>query len=159
MRASLRPVRRKVPAIVSAAFVLALMTATSAGAGSLISLPAYAKRADAVCADYHRKTAKLPHVQLSNFPGVAKLARTALVIVTADNKRLRAIPLPSTKRTLVERWLRRGYRVPALLRALRHAAQLENLTKVLTADEALQTNGAKRRALARRLGMCSCTRR
>ena len=27
-----------------------------------------------MCADYHRQAAKLPRVQLSNFPGVVKLA-------------------------------------------------------------------------------------
>jgi len=87
-----------------------------------------------------------------------KLARAALPIVRADNRRLRAIPLPQAKRALVEQWLRRGYRVPKLLKALKHAGQLENLTRVLAANQALQDNGAKRRALARRLGMRACTK-
>jgi len=145
-------------AIAAVACALALVAVTSASASSSITLRAYAKRANAVCADYHRKAANLPRPQLRDFPGVVKLARAALVIVTADNRKLRDIPLPSTKRALVEQWLRRGYRVPKLLRALKHAGQLENLTRVLAANQALQANGAKRRALARRLGMSACTR-
>jgi hypothetical protein len=150
--------RPQTPALAAAVCVVALLAAASARASSSITLRGYAKRADAVCADYHRKAAKLPRVQLSDFPGVVKLARVALPIVRADNRRLRAIPLPQDKRALVEQWLRRGYRVPKLLKALKHAGQLENLTRVLAANQALQDNGAKRRALARRLGMRACTK-
>ena len=82
----------------------------------------------------------------------------APAIVAVDNRRLRAIPLPSSKRALVKEWLGRGYRVPTLLRALKRAGQLENLTRVLAANKALQANGAKRRAFARRLGMRACSR-
>jgi hypothetical protein len=144
-------------AIAAAACALGLLAATSARASSPITLPAYAKRADVVCADYHRQAAKLPRVQLSNFRGVVKLARAALVIVKADNQKLRGIPLPSTKLPLVEKWLKRGYRVPKLLKALKRAGQLENLTRVLVANQALQANGAKRRSLAHRLGMRTCS--
>src|SRR5947208_4389722 len=135
--------RPQAPALAAAVCLVALLAATSARAGSSITLSTYAKRADTVCADYHRKAAKLPRVQLSDFPGVVKLARAALVIVKADNRRLRAIPLPSTKRALVKQWLRRGYRVPGMLKALKRAGQLENLTRVLAANQVLQANGAK----------------
>jgi len=95
---------------------------------------------------------------MADFPGVVKLARAALPIVRAHNRMLRAIPLPSAKRVLVEKWLSRGYRVPELLRTLRRAGELESLPRVLAANQALQANGAERRALARRLGMRACTR-
>jgi len=150
--------RPKALAIAAAACAVVLVAATSATAGSSITLSAYAKRANAVCADYHRKAATLPHPQLADFPGVVKLARAALVIVNTENGKLRAIPLPSTKQAVVEKWLNRGYRVPKLLRALKHAGELENLTRVLAANQALQANGAERRTLARRLGMRACTR-
>ena len=151
-------VRSKARAIAAAACVLSLLAASSAGARSSITLARYAKRADAVCADYHRKAANLPHPQMADFPGVVKLARAALPIVRAHNRMLRAIPLPSAKRVLVEKWLSRGYRVPELLRTLRRAGELESLPRVLAANQALQANGAERRALARRLGMRACTR-
>jgi hypothetical protein len=144
-------------AIAAAACASALLAVTSAAGGSPITLSAYAKRADVVCADYHRQAAKLPRVRLSNFRGVVKLARAALVLVNTDNQKLRAIPLPSTKLPIVEKWLKRGYRVPKLLRALKRAGQLKSLTRVLVANQALQANGAKRRGLARRLGMRACS--
>lgn len=164
VRASLRRVgwrphaRLTVLAIASSAAVFVLFAARPGHAGTAITLHAYAKRANAVCAAYHRKAAKLPRVQLSDFPGVVRLANAALPLVSVANRKLRAIPLPSTKRTLVKTWLRRGYRVPRLLRALKHAASLENQIQVVEADSALQANGAKRRALAHRLGMRACTR-
>jgi hypothetical protein len=151
--------RLKTPAIASAAFLLALFAATPGRATSSISLPAYAKRADAVCSDYHRKAAKLPQVAVSDFAGLIKLARAARALVVADNRKLRAIPLPRAKRTLVQQWLRRGYHVPALLKALELAAEKKSLPLVLAANRALGANGAKRRSLARRLGMKACSRR
>jgi hypothetical protein len=141
----------------SAACVFALLATAPVQASASITLHAYAKRADAVCADYHRKAAELPRVRLSDFPGLVKLASDTLVIVAADNKRLRAIPLPQAKRDLVVRWLHRGYRVPKLLRALSHAAKKKSVTAVLAANRALQDNGAKRRSLAHRLGMKTCS--
>jgi hypothetical protein len=149
--------RSKALAIAAAAFVLALFAATPGQATSFITLPVYAKRADAVCADYHRKAAHLPQVAASDFPGLVKLTRSARAIVTADNRRLRAIPLPRAKRTLVQRWLRRGYDVPALLRALELAAEKKSVALVLAANRALDANGAARRVLARRLGMKACS--
>jgi hypothetical protein len=144
--------------IASAACAFALFAATQGDAASSITLPAYAKRADAVCADYHRKAAKLPQVAASDFHGLVRLARAALVIVTADNRRLGAIPLPRAKRTLVKLWLSRGHRVTKLLKALELAAEKKNVTLVLAANRTLDANGAKRRSLARRLGMRACSR-
>jgi hypothetical protein len=153
----MRPKARAIAAA-SCAVVLGAATAATATAGSSITLAAFAKRANAVCVDYHRRTAKLPHPQLGDFSGVVKLARAALVIVGVENRKLRAIPLPSTKRTLAEKWLSRGYRVPKLLRDLEHAGELKSLTRALAANQALQANGAERRVLARRLGMRACAR-
>jgi hypothetical protein len=148
----------KVPAICLAACLLALLTATPGHASGSITLRAYAKRADAVCATYHRKAAKLPLVQMSDFQGLVKLVRADLPLVATANKGLRAIPLPAAERSLVKAWLRRGYRVPALLKALERAAQNKSLTQVGAANQALQANGARRRSLARRLGMRACSR-
>src|ERR1700757_4486941 len=92
--------RSKALAITSAASLLALLAASPGRAHSSITLAAYAKRADAVCSDYHRKAAHLPQVTVSDFRGLVKLARSARAIVTTDNRRLRAIPLPRAKRTL-----------------------------------------------------------
>lgn len=137
--------------------MLALFAAPGAPASGSITLHAYAKRADVVCAAYHRKAAKLPHPQLQNFSAVARLARADRRLVNSANRKLRAIPMPSAKRSVVKRWLRRGYRVPALLRALEHAAARKSVTKEFAANQALQTNGAKRRTLAHRLGMRACS--
>src|SRR5262249_41668417 len=134
----------KALAIAAAGCVLALMAAAPGHARSSISLPAYAKRADAVCADYHRKAAQLPPVAVTDFPGLVKLARSARAIVIADNRRLRAIPLPLAKRTLVQEWLHRGFRVPTLLKALELAAEKKSEPQVLAASRALDVNGAKR---------------
>jgi hypothetical protein len=150
--------RAKARAIAAASCAVVLVAATAATAGTSITLAAFAKRANAVCVDYHRRTAKLPHPQLGDFPGVVKLARAALVIVGVENRKLRAIPLPSAKRTLAEKWLSRGYRVPKLLRDLEHAGELKSLTRALAANQALQANGAERRVLPRRLGMRACAR-
>jgi hypothetical protein len=148
--------RPKFPAIGLAACVAALLTVAPGHASGSITLGAYAKRADAVCADYHRQAAQLPLVRMSDFHGLVELVRTDLPLVASANKRLRAIPHPSTKRRLVKVWLRRGYRVPTLLNALKRAAENKSLTQVVTANKALQANGAKRRSIARRLGMRAC---
>jgi hypothetical protein len=86
------------------------------------------------------------------------LVRRALPLVTADVAKLRAIPLPRTKRILVRLWLQRHYRIPLLLRALRAGAEKKSLALVRTANQTLQANGAAARSLAQRLGMGACSR-
>src|SRR6201987_4376281 len=107
--------RSKALAITSAASLLALLAASPGRATSSLTLAASPKGANVVASDYPRKAANLPQVTVSDFPGLVKLARSARAIVTADNRRLRAVPLPRAKRPLVPQWLRRGYHVPALL--------------------------------------------
>lgn len=140
------------------ACTVVLTAATAIRASPAITLTRYDKRADAVCLAYHRKAAQLPRVALSDFPGLVNLVRRALPLVTADVAKLRAIPLPRTKRTLVSAWLRRHYRIPLLLRALRAGAEKKNLALVRNANTTLQENGAAARSLAHRLGMRACSR-
>lgn len=137
---------------------VALTAATAGHASTAITLARYDQRADAVCLGYHRKAARLPQVALTDFPGLVRLVRRALPLVTANVARLRAIPLPRAKRSLVKVWLRRHYRIPLLLRALRTAAEKKNAALVRTANQTLQQNGAAARSLAHRLGMAACSR-
>lgn len=58
----------------------------------------------------------------------------------------------------MEEWLHRHYRIPALFRALRAAAEKKSLRSVRAANLALQVNGAAARSIARRLGMKACSR-
>jgi hypothetical protein len=139
------------------ACVVALSAATAGNASSSISLARYDKRADAVCLAYDRKAARLPHIHFSDFPGVVRLVRRALPLVTTAIRGLRAIPLPPDKRSLVKSWLRRHYRIPRLLKALEAAAKKKSRPAVRAANLALQENGAAERSLARRLGMRICS--
>jgi hypothetical protein len=86
---------------------------------------------------------------------VARLARAVLAIDIVDGKRIRAIPLPSTKRNLVKLWLNLDPK-HALIKALELAAERKSLTRVRAANLALEANGAAGRLLARRLGMRVC---
>src|SRR5205085_9664155 len=116
--ATLSRLRLKAMATVVGACVLALSAAVPGHADLSITLPGYAKRADAVCLDYRRKVAQLPRFRLSDFPGVLRVARAFLPIAMAANDRFGAIPLPRVKRSLVKLWLHSVYRVPALVKAL-----------------------------------------
>jgi hypothetical protein len=149
---------RKALLAVATACVTALTATTTGHASTAITLARYDKRADAVCLAYHRKAARFPRVALSDFPGLVSLVRRALPLVTADVAKLRAIPLPRTKRILVRLWLQRHYRIPLLLRALRAGAEKKSLALVRTANQTLQANGAAARSLAQRLGMGACSR-
>lgn len=145
--------------VVIAAAAFALSAVTAGRASSSTTLARYDRRADAVCAAYHRKTAQLPQVALSDFPGVLRLVRRALPIVNADIAKLRAIPLPRVKRSLVTVWLQRHYRIPTLMTALKVGAEKKSLALVRAANQSLQANGAAARSIARRLGMSACGRR
>ena len=136
---------------------LGLCATTPVRASSSITLARYDQRADAVCQAYHRQAAQLPHVLLSNYPGLVKLVGRALPIVSAAIAKLRAIPLPQVKRNLVKLWLQRHYRIPRLLRALKSAAEKKSPTLVRAANRSLQANGAAERAIAHRLGMRACS--
>jgi hypothetical protein len=144
--------------ITATACVCALTTARAGHASTGISLARYDQRADAVCVAYHRKAAQLPRVALSDFAGLVSLVRLALPLVTADIAKLRGIPLPRAKHSLVKVWLQRHYRIPALLRALRAGAEKKSAMLVRTANQRLQQNGAAARSLAHRLGMSGCSR-
>jgi hypothetical protein len=118
----------------------------------------YIRSADVVCSDYHRSVSQLPRVSPSDFVGVIELARKVDGIVSIDNRRLRRIPLPVTKRSIAVQWLSVHSHTPALLKALELAAETKRLASVAEANAALTANSARGHFLVLRLGMASCSR-
>jgi hypothetical protein len=140
--------------LVSSVFCAA---AILAGPASGITPAAYAKRADAICADYKTRVARIPRVALSDLAGIYRGALAVLAIAKQDVAKIHALPLPGSNRAVAQAWVATHDRLLVLLGKLRDAAKRKDATAVGKIVAMLNANGAKGHALARRLGMKVCS--
>jgi hypothetical protein len=123
-----------------------------------ISGAEFARRADAICLDYRRRTLNLPRPAPGDFAGVYKLAVATLAIAGPEVAKVRALPLPRLRRARAQAWVATRNRFLVLLRGLRAAAHGKSLQRVESASAALNANGARAHRLAAALGMKICSR-
>jgi hypothetical protein len=118
----------------------------------------FARRADAICADYRARVARLPRLtSLSDLPRVHRLAVATLRIARLEVAKVHALALPAANRSVAQAWVATRDRLLVLLTKLRDAAKRKDGGAVATAVATLNRNGARGHALARRLGMRICS--
>ena len=145
--------RSMLRALVMAAVLTALFAASAAATTS----KTYAAKADAACADYKTRVARLPQASPTDMAAVYKGSLAVLTIARQDVARIRALPLPPQNRPVVRAWLATRTRLLLLLGALRDAAKNQDAQTVAQTENALSANGATAHRLARELGMKVCS--
>jgi hypothetical protein len=137
----------------------ALVAVTGASAEPSITGKAFAKRADAICADYRSRVSHVPRTAVTDMPGTYRLAVAVLAIARIEAAKLKTLALPSHNRALARSWLATwDPRLIDLLTKLRDAAQRKDARAVRVLAAALDANGATGRRLAALLGMKVCSR-
>ncbi len=119
-----------------------------------LSKAEFVRRADAVCAEYEQRLARLR--QPRDVEALADLADEALPIVQEAIARLRALEPPAELEPEVERWLERNDENAERLEALRDAARAGDATRVQTIASAAAENEREADELARRIGLRDC---
>jgi hypothetical protein len=126
-------------------------------ATSRITPAAFDTRADAVCADYRARVARLHLPSAGDLAGIYRVAVATLAIARLEVAKLHALPLPSANRALTHAWLATRDRLLVLLEQLRDAAKKKDAVAVGRVVAALNANGAEAHRLARSLGMKVCS--
>ena len=121
-----------------------------------LSRTEFLERADAVCAEYDRRLAKLPRPE--SIEDVAELAARALPIAREGVRELRALEPPNELRPQVDRWLERNDENVAKMEDLREAALDGNETQVQRIAGAAADNEREADELARQIGLRDCAR-
>jgi hypothetical protein len=116
----------------------------------------YVERADAICAEYDRRLARLP--QPNSIEDVAELAERALPIAREGVRELRALAPPEELEPQVERWLERNDENLERMEGLRDAALEGNETRVQRIASAATENEREADTLARQIGLRDCAR-
>jgi hypothetical protein len=120
----------------------------------------FAKRADAICADYQARVSRVPPSAISDMPGMRRLAVAVLAIAGTEAAKIGALALPNRNRALARAWVSTwDDRLITLLVEVREAAKRKDPRTVRTVVAALYANGATSRRLARSLGMKICSRK
>jgi hypothetical protein len=117
----------------------------------------FATRADAICADYKQRVARLPRVDPSDMKAVHRLALLVLAIARRDVGDVHALLLPTANQALAREWLATRDRLVVLLGQLTDAAGKGDAGVVARITAELDANGADGHRLARRLGMKVCS--
>jgi hypothetical protein len=141
----------------SAAVLVCTVAVAGCGSGSKgLTRLEYARRADAICTQYNRQTARLQ----GRGAGVQRLASIAdrtLVLLDRATSRLAALPPPREASSLAHRWLASLDRLRADVVKIRDAARANDLATVRTVATAAQRDNDASNRLAQRLGMQACS--
>jgi cysteine sulfinate desulfinase/cysteine desulfurase-like protein len=143
-----------------AAVLAAVATATAScrngdGDGRL-SREEFLRRADAICADYDARLARLGNP--ASIAELGRLAARALPIAREGVAKLRALEPPEELARDVERWLARNDENVSRIAAIGEAAQADDATRVQEIASAATANERRADALARRLGLRDCAK-
>jgi hypothetical protein len=140
--------------------VCAVLVVTDASARPQGTGATFAKRADAICADYQARVSRVPRTAITDMPGVNRLAVAVLAIARTEAAKIDALALPNRNRALARAWVSTwDDRLITLLLNLRDAAKRNDARAVRTVVAALDANGATGRRLAHSLGMKICSRK
>ncbi len=142
---------RRAPCLLA---LVALAACSGGGADERLSREEYAKRADAICAEYDRRIERLEDPR--SVAELARLAEEALPIAREGVRRLRALEPPAELRADVRRWLERNDRNVAMIEALRDAARAGQTTRVRQIASEATENEEEADRLARRIGLRAC---
>ena len=151
---------RDMPPSFLVALCAALLVVPSASARPQGTDATFAKRADAICADYQARVSRVPRTAVSDMPGMYRLAVAVLGIARTEAAKIDALALPNRNRAFARAWVSAWD--PGLLRLLvklRDAAKRKDARGVRAIVVALDANGATGRRLARSLGMKICSRK
>jgi hypothetical protein len=121
-----------------------------------LSKAEFVRRADALCAEYERRLARLR--QPRDVEALADFVDEALPIVREAIARLRALEPPAELEPEVERWLERNDENVERMEALRDAARAGDETRVQTIASAASENEREADELAREIGLRDCAR-
>ena len=119
-----------------------------------LSREEYVRQADAICADYEERLARLGDP--ASIAELATVAGRALPIAREGVARLRALRPPEDLARRVEQWLERNERNVDLVRELREAARSRDVTRVQEVASTLADNERAADALAGRIGLDAC---
>jgi hypothetical protein len=145
---------------VLAALCAALLVVTNATARPQATGATFAKRADAICADYQAKVSRVPRTAISDMPGMYRLAVAVLAIARTEAAKIDALALPNRNRAFAQAWVSTwDPRLLTLLARLRDAWKRKDARAVRAIVAALDANGAAGRRLASSLGMKICSRK
>ena len=139
-------------AIVAVAACALVLAFAAFGGDEPPTLAAFAGEANAVCTEYERKFDALPEPQ--SLAEVAKIAPTAVGLVSEYVAELRALDVPTDSRADVELWLDQQDARLAALRGVAAAAERRDEKAVEAALERFWSDGDD--ALAARLGLDAC---
>lgn len=116
----------------------------------------YAQRADAICAQYDKQTAKLGG-RGSGVQHLATVADKTVPLLGRATARLRALPPPQAASALARRWLASLGRLREDVIEIRDAARANDLAAVRRVAIAAQRDNDTSNRLARQLGMQACS--
>ncbi len=121
-----------------------------------LSKAEYVRRADAVCAEYDRRLARLPKPR--NVEALVDVVDEALPIAREGIAKLRALEPPADLEPAVERWLERNDENVERMEMLRDAAGEGNRLRVQRIASAAAENEREADELARQIGLRDCAR-
>ena len=144
---------RAAPIMLAVAAALAVAGCADDGDGRL-SKGEYVRAADAICAEYERRLARLPEPR--NVEELARLTEQALPIAREGVTRLRGLEPPQELTSRVEEWLERNEENVRTIERMRDAARAGDETRVQELASAGADNEAEADRLARALGLRAC---
>lgn len=124
--------------------------------GSRLSHDAFARKANAICADYHAHVAKLQLPR--NVSGYEDYARRTLPLYRSALAALAALRPPKADEPLVARWLARDRAIESDIVQIARIAHTRRLPELTAAVARARTHDAASARLARRLGLDVCAR-
>jgi hypothetical protein len=139
-----------------AAAALVALAGCGDDGGDRLSKDEYVRAADAICAGYDRRLARLGDPR--DLVELARLADRVLPIARAAMRRLRALRPPDELAPHVRRWLERNDRNLRTIEQLRAAARAGDETRVQELASAGADNEAEADRLARELGLRECAK-
>ncbi len=121
-----------------------------------LSREEFIRRADAICADYDARLARLGNP--ASIEELGGLAARALPIAREGVRKLRALRPPADLERDVDRWLARNDENVANIEAIGAAARASDETRVQEIASAANANEREADALAGRLGLRACAK-
>lgn len=137
---------------------LVVLTLTVAACGSPHHRPTrveYVRRANAICRDYHAKTAALGAAPRT-VAGLDAYASRTMRLLDQTTVRLRALPVAAGDEALVARWLAALGNLQVDVARIRDRARANDLAGVRRAAFVAQRDDERANALASRLGLGVC---
>lgn len=140
----------------STLLVALLVAGCGGGGGGRLSRADYAKKADAICAEYNAKLNALARPKKeADLPGFVD---KAVPLVSDASDRLSELNPPLDEQTTAEAWNQANTDIVRALERLRDAAKANDRTKMAAALKDGNTANQHANDLARTLGMTACAK-